>query len=301
MKLASLLKEENVIVNGEAQSLPAAILALLETMPEDLGGNDLGALAAQIIEHESDHPTVVGDGVWIAHLRSASIKQFRLGLDVPREPLRHPSGAAEKLRMIFLVLAPQDQNTLMLQTVAAITRLTATRTFGSAVKGVKSAPRLLRLLEESGVDVKRNLCAADIMEPVKLALKMDAPIPEAVAALANHRDEGLPVVDERGRLTGEITTREILQLGMPKYMDLLANPEMLNAFEPFENYFLHAHEMKVRDICRRDYGWVPPQTPIVQVAHLMIRHNRRRVYVLDEGSIEGVIYRKSILLRVMTA
>ena len=57
--------------------------------------------------------------------------------------------------------------------------------------------------------------------------------------------------------------------------------------------------LKVRDICRRDFGAAAPTTSIVLVAHEMITKNRRRVYVLDDEKIEGVIYRKSILVRVM--
>jgi CBS domain-containing protein len=107
------------------------------------------------------------------------------------------------------------------------------------------------------------------------------------------------VLDDRGRLTGELTTREILMVGMPKYMELLSNLEMLNAFEPFENYFLNEHKLLVRDICRRDYAWVEPTTPIVRVAHLMMTQNRRRIYVLEDDHLVGIIYRKSFLTRVM--
>ncbi len=82
-------------------------------------------------------------------------------------------------------------------------------------------------------------------------------------------------------------------------MDLLANPEMLNAFEPFENYFRNEYKTHVRDICRRDFVTVPPTELIVRVAHLMITVNRRRIYVLDDEEMIGIIYRKSILQRVM--
>ena len=42
----------------------------------------------------------------------------------------------------------------------------------------------------------------------------------------------------------------------------------------------------------------PPNSPI-RVAHLMITKNRRRIYVQDEDKLVGIIYRKSILVRVM--
>jgi CBS domain-containing protein len=218
---------------------------------------------------------------------------------VPEAALDHPSNPDANLRIVFLTVAPQNQNTLLLQTLAALRRLASTRSFAPAAEGVRSTARLIRVIEESGLDVKRTLTARDIMEEVQYSLDLDTTMVEAVDLLSKARDEGLPVVDGRGHLTGELTTREVLLVGMPKYMELLSNLEMLNAFEPFENYFLNEHKLLVRDICRRDYTWVEPSAPIVRVAHLMMTQNRRRVYVLEDERIAGIIYRKSILTRVM--
>ena len=73
---------------------------------------------------------------------------------------------------------------------------------------------------------------------------------------------------------------------------------MLNEFEPFENYFKNEHDLKVRDVCRRDFFHVERSAPIVRVAHLMITENKRRIYVVDDDKLEGVIFRKSILNQV---
>ncbi len=299
MKLSNLLSEDRVFVHVDCATLAEALALLVRSVRAELGELAPEGVVAKILQREQDHPSLVEDGILLAHLRAEGIRSFVLALAGLEKSVRHPGASGTAVDLIFLVLAPQLQNALMLQTLASIRRLPADRNFLPTVRSVRTPARLIRVIEESGVEVKRNLTAGDIMEPLEGSVRLDTPLATAVRALADARDEGLPVLDEKDHLAGEITTREILLLGMPKYMDLLSNPEMLNAFEPFENYFRHEEELKVRDICRRDFGSVAPATPIVRVAHQMITENRRRIYVTHDDRIEGVIYRKSILLRVM--
>jgi PTS system nitrogen regulatory IIA component len=164
---------------------------------------------------------------------------------------------------------------------------------------VKSPARLLRFIEESGIDVKKTLVAADIMQPVTHTVRIDTVLARAVDVLVAAPDEGIPVLDGHGRLAGELTSRELLKLGMPKYLDLIVNPAMLESFEPFENFFKHENTMTVREVCRRDIVTVPPGAPVVQVTHLMMTRQKRRVYVVDQHELRGVIYRKDIIARVL--
>lgn len=299
MKLHSLFQEENVQVQSEATSLREAVAFLLAPLEEQLEGVDLEELAEQILRREKARPEAGEDEVCILHLRGEEFSHAHVSAAILQEPVPHPTDEGRNISIVFLVLAPQLHNTAMLQTLAALARLTSSKSFTSSIQGIRSASRFIRLVEESGAEVKLTLTAGDIMEPIERTLDLDTSLVEAIDALAKAPDEGLPVLDDRGNLTGEITTKEFIQLGMPKYMELLANPDMLESFEPFENYFANEQRLRVRDICRRDFIGVPPSEQILRVAHLMITQNRRRIYVQNDEKILGVIYRKSILTRVM--
>lgn len=299
MKLHSLFKEDHVLVHGEGEALADVVHQLMQTFKSDIPEADLRQLTELVLRRERNQPTLQIEGFCFPHVRSESLSEFHLAMAVPETPVSHPKKADARLRIVFLALAPQNQNTLLLQTLATLRRLASTKSFAHTAESVRTSARLIRVIEESGLDVKRGLTARDIMEDVEFSLGLDTSMIEAVDLLSKARDEGLPVVDSRGHLTGELTTREVLLVGMPKYMELLSNLEMLNAFEPFENYFLNEHKLRVRDICRRDYTAVEPTAPIVRVAHLMMTQNRRRIYVLEDDRIAGIIYRKSILTRVM--
>lgn len=299
MKLHSFIHEDQVLLNPTSNTLEGVLQELLQTMPDLFDRIAVSELSQRLMRREREFPTVIYDMACLMHLRLDTIKQMQVALAIPETPIEHPAQPEIKLKLVFLILAPQDQNSLMLQTLAAITRLLGQKAFVSAIRNVNAPNRAIRLIMESGQDVKKHVTASDVMEPIQHSVDLDMPLTDAVNVLAQAPDEGLPVIDGRGKLVGELTSKEILTLGMPKYMDLLTNPEMLNSFEPFENYFRNEKKARVRDICRRDFIHVTPSTPIVGVAHKMITENRRRVYVMEDGKPIGVIYRKSIVTRVM--
>lgn len=300
MKLYSLLNENHVLIGEPAASLADALSQLLKAFGDALDGNDSKAILATLLERERMHPTVLGDQVCLPHIRLERLDRFLVGLMVPEQPVAHPAPGQGAVGMIFIILAPQNKNTMMLQTIAAIARLLQSKEMKQAIRGVKTPTRLLRLIEESGVDIKKNLVAADIMSPVAShVVTVDTVLARAVDVLVDAPDEGIPVLNEKGKLVGELTSRELLILGMPKYLDLIVNPAMLDNFEPFENFFQHENNMSVRELCRRDIVTVEPTTPVVHVTHLMMTKHKRRIYVVEDNELKGVIYRKSIVTRVL--
>ncbi len=299
MKLYSLLNENQILLGAPAASLEEAISRQLHAFGGLIDRERSQRIQQLLLQRETEHPTFITQGICIPHLRMAELEHFLVGLLVPEHPLPHPAPDQPPIAAMFVVLAPQSKNTMMLQTLAAIARLLKSRENRQALLRVKSTGRLLRLIEDSGIDVKKTLVAADIMTPLAATIDPDAPLTRAVDVLVGINDEGIPVVDDQGRLVGELTSKELLTLGMPQYMDLLVNPVMLDSFEPFENYFRHENTMTVRELCRRDVITVPPSMPIVQVTHLMMTRNRRRIYVMDEGRLVGIIYRKGIVTRVL--
>ena len=299
MKLYSLLNENLVLIGERVESLEEALRRMIEAFGDAIKSDKIDSVVADLLAREMHHPTVIDDHVCLPHLRLEHLDVFLLGLMVPEQPIPHPAPDQKPVSMIFMVLTPQDKNTMMLQTLSAISRLLKSRETKQAILHVRSATRLIRLIEESGVDVKKTLVAADIMSPIEHSVRVDTLLARAVDVLVEAPDEGIPVMNEHGRLIGELTSRELLSLGMPNYLDLIVNPAMLDSFEPFEHFFKHENTMAVREVCRREVITVEPSAPVVQVAHLMMTRQRRRIYVVEDGECLGIIYRKTIVERVL--
>lgn len=299
MKLYSLLNENHVVLGEEFESLRAALLRLLDNFRDAVPADRAEQVADALIERETQSPTLIDAGVYVPHMRLEWLEVFLVSLLVPERPIPHPAQGQDPINMFFLILAPQTKNTMMLQTLAAIARLLKSKESRQALLNQRNPSRALRIIEDTGIDVRRTLVAADIMTPVEHKVSVDTVLARAVDVLVAAPDEGIPVLDKQGRLVGELTSKELMVLGMPSYVGLLTNSALLDNFEPFENFFQHENHMTVREICRRDVVQVPPNAPVVQISHLMMINQKRRVYVVEDGELKGIIYRKNIVERVL--
>lgn len=299
MKLYSLFNENHILLGESSPSLPKALRQLIQAFGTAIPPQMAETIMNDLLLREEQHPTVIDEKVCLPHMRIEGLDRFMLGLMVLETPVAHIVKDLAPVQAIFMILAPQNKNAMMLQTMAAIARLLQSQKTKQAIMNVRSQSRLIRLIEESGIDVKKTLLAGDIMTPITHTVTTDYILARAVDVLVDAPDEGVPVLNEKGKLVGELTSQELLKLGMPKYLDLLTDPTMLDSFEPFETFFQNENSMSVRELCRRDIISVEPNTPIVQVTHLMMTRHKRRVYVVDEGILKGVIFRKNIVMRVL--
>ncbi|MCH8859294.1 MAG: CBS domain-containing protein, partial [Proteobacteria bacterium] len=208
-------------------------------------------------------------------------------------------GGSGNIHSIFIILTPLTKNTLMLQTLAAVARLLSSAKTRQALGNVRTPSRVIKIIEESGVDVKKTLCANDIMNPVEISVRPSTALTDAMELLLEAPDEGLPVLGQSGELLGELAGKDIIALGLPKYMDLMDNTSVLGNVEPFEQFFQKERFLKVKDVLSKDTMTVELDTPVVQIAHQMLTDKKRRAYVVREGKLEGIIYRKDIVTKVL--
>jgi len=206
---------------------------------------------------------------------------------------------SKRFHLIFIILTPLTKNTLMLQTLAAVARLLSSPETQQALINVKSPSRLIKIVEESGVDVKKTLCANDIMNPLDAVAQPNTPLSAAMELLLESPDEAIPVTKKSGELVGELITRDIIAVGLPKYMNLMEDPPVLGNVEPFEVFFKKEPTLKVSDLMQRETMIVEPDTTVIEIAHQMLTEKQRRAYVVRDKKLQGVIYRKDIVTKVL--
>lgn len=80
------------------------------------------ATVAELLQREAAFPSVIGSGVAVPHAYSSGLPQRLCGIACSREGVRFP-GAAEPVRLVFLVLSPAGDPEGHLATLAEIARL----------------------------------------------------------------------------------------------------------------------------------------------------------------------------------
>ena len=104
----------------------------------------------------------------------------------------------------------------------------------------------------------------------------------AISKLLKHKISGTPVVDDSGNLKGILSEKDCLRI---------------NANGSF-------YEMPGGDVSRymtNDVMTVHPETDIFVIADLFLKHHFRRVPVLENGKLVGLISRRDVLRAVQDA
>ena len=117
------------------------------------------------------------------------------------------------------------------------------------------------------------LTAGAIMTPDVLTLGPDSSIEEAIETLLAKEISGLPVVDAAGRLVGVITEFALLAVAYDQRV---------------KNHTVSQH-------MTRDVITVDANDPLSRVADVCIVHRVRRVPVMQNGRLVGLIARRDVL------
>lgn len=299
VKLAGLISEDNIRTHMTSSSYRAALMELVGTFAEDMGTMSPEAICERLLQIEEGMATKLDHGVRIPHARLSGIHNVYLAIGTSRDGIPDDNQDEEKVHLIFILITPKTQSTLMLQTMASIARLIQNEGNRRALLATRSAQRVVRILEDSGIEVKKAIIGADLMKKPEYVLHPEMTLRLVVRDLVKSDEEGLPVIDDSGELLGDISTRMVIEVGLPKYMNLISNSKVLSEFEPFEAFYRKEDTLKAQDIMNPNVLRLAPETPVEIVAHEMLTHTCERAYIVEEKILKGVVYRKNIVRKVL--
>lgn len=138
-------------------------------------------------------------------------------------------------------------------------------------------------MEAVGVKVE------EVMNRSVLTVTPEQTLDEAAKIICDHKMSGLPVVDERGGVIGILSEKDILRAMYPSYAEFTANPTEHMDFEAMELRCVDLFSIRVRDAMRTNPVTVPPDCPVLRAASLMVLRRFRRLPVVDEGKLVGIV------------
>ena len=143
--------------------------------------------------------------------------------------------------------------------------------------------------------------AFDIMRRRVLTISPDATVHEAAEKLVAYGISAMPVVDSDGKLIGMVSEGDLMrraELGAePRsswWLNFLADPK-----ERADDY-LKSHGHCVKDVMTKDVVTVSEDASIPEIATLLERNNIKRVPVMRDGKVVGIVSRAN-LLRALVA
>ena len=122
--------------------------------------------------------------------------------------------------------------------------------------------------------------AKDIMRTDLITVTKQTPVHEAIDILAENKITGLPVVDDNGRLVGIVSEKDVLVMAYRKITDTCN--EAMNS-------------RKITDVMTSEVVSFRPADNLADICQCFMNNNFRRVPVLDDGRLVGIISRKDIV------
>jgi CBS domain-containing protein len=138
--------------------------------------------------------------------------------------------------------------------------------------------------------------AADIMTRNVVSVQPETTILRAADLMLQHRISGLPVVDGDGHVVGIVTEGDFLrraetgtQRQRPRWVQFLLGPGRL------AEEYVRTSSRKVEDVMTQPVHTIGESMPLSDVVELMERHRIKRVPVLREQELVGIVSRANLL------
>jgi CBS-domain-containing membrane protein len=138
--------------------------------------------------------------------------------------------------------------------------------------------------------------AADVMATNVISVGSEASVQEVAEVLLRNRVSGVPVTGSQGELIGIVSEGDLMrrpEAGTQRrhswWLHLVASKEGL------ASEYIKSHSRKVVDVMSRNVVTASPETPVGDVAELLERHAIKRVPIVKDGKVVGIVSRANLL------
>ena len=142
----------------------------------------------------------------------------------------------------------------------------------------------------------------DVMVTPVITVKPSTTVKEAAELFLARKISVTPVVDSEQKLVGIVSEGDLLhrvEAGTERYRSWWLEGFIGN--DTLAAEYVKAHGRKVSDVITRKVITASPQTPLHEVATLMEKNAIKRVPVLENGQLVGIVSRPNLIQAVATA
>jgi len=139
--------------------------------------------------------------------------------------------------------------------------------------------------------------ASDIMTSPVISAGPDSTVRDIAALLLKHRISAVPVL-ENGKLVGIVSEADLLhryEIGTESRSRSRAWWLRLLTVEDGVSDYVKSHARHARDVMTTEVVTVTADTPVPDIATLLERHRVKRVPVVEDGRLVGIVSRSNLV------
>lgn len=307
MKLSSILSKESLLMGLKGGDRPKKeiITELLDALYNSTRLKDEGLskneLLTALLTREREMTTGLGSGLAFPHARIENLTGSYTLLGICPEGADFGSLDQEPTRFFVLSIVPRNQANELLLTRAAIVRFLSSQENRRGLLAAKDPAAIWQWIDQSGAIIDRNILAKDIMRPQLGHVHREVTIKEAARELHKYHCDSLPIIDEEGRFTGDISCYDIFSYGLPDFFSNLHTISFVRNMDPFEKYFQTGRNIRLSDLkTNRESPVISSEATLMEIVFEIAVRNKNLLYVVDENKkLIGVIDRFSIVDKIL--
>jgi CBS domain-containing protein len=299
MKLADILDKELIVPGLKAKLKNAAISEILDRVIAKYPQLNRSIIEQRISEREKIENTSYGRGFAFPHARTDAVDQMYISIGISQEGLEDDTKDKQKLHVICLMLTPSTISKSYLQTLSAFANFAHTPGNTERLLSAPNREEIIRVIDESGVEVKRELTVCDVMKREVIAVKPQDSLKTVANLMFKHRISGVIVTDDDNHVVGMISNRDLIKAALPDYQSLISNLAMSYDSESFENILRKVENIRVGQLMDTNVETITESTSVVETAALMLFKDLRRVPIVKDGKLAGVITISDIVSKII--
>ena len=138
--------------------------------------------------------------------------------------------------------------------------------------------------------------AADVMAIKVITVRPDTPVATIAEVLLANRISAVPVVNDKDVLVGIVSEGDLIhrvEAGTERHRSWWL--ELLTGKEILAHEFVMSYGRKAADVMTRPVISVQPDTPLGDITALLEKHRIKRVPVVVNGKIAGIVSRANLV------
>lgn len=295
MKLANLIMERRINLNLKSRDKEGAINELLDMIRSEGIDLDFERVMESIREREEIENTSYGRGFAFPHARTDAVNELYILIGISRDGLEDKTTDDVAVHVVCLLLTPSTIAKLYLQTLSGLAAFARQPNVLDRLLKIEIPNDLIKLVADSGVTVDKELMVKDVMRHNVATVTQGDTLKDVANEMFRNRLSALAVVDSNNKLVGVINDRDLIKAALPDYKSLISNLNYSLDVEPFEELLKREDKIKVSQLYRDQFETTTPETRIIEVAAMMIFKDIRRVFVVKDDRLVGVLLRKDIV------
>ena len=139
--------------------------------------------------------------------------------------------------------------------------------------------------------------AMDVMTSSVIVVSPDTSVQAAAKLLDDNRISGMPVVDADGQVLGMVSEGDLL-----RRTEIATDErrrswwlELFTSTRELASTYVKGHAHTVKDIMHQPVVSVREDTPLAEIADLLERHRIKRVPVMRDGKLVGIVSRSNLI------